>query len=424
MNYLNTNLLILKWDPSLVDAAIELSVNFILLLDAYDKDRYKTEIAAYQELRIYYIDNFSNLESITSIGVLFKNKYTQLKFIASFGEHSQYAASLLGTILGAENALGFMSMVESRDKRAMKDVAKRASIKSAQWTAFDKDSKKSLLNQVAQFDPPLVVKPVNQFGAKGIKKYNSWNEIGRLSNDQNFDCSQQIIIEEYVEGKEYWVDTIWHKGKIKYIYVGTYLNNNIEVANGLGNSIDVYLLPSEHQDLYEKFREISIRQFNEVKMINGVGHSEYFVNQNGDVILGEFATRVAGAGLSEAVRYMTGESLMKLYLRTILGNFSESHPSNKSLKKAVGIVRLMPNTNGMVKSYKGIDTVVRRDDVIDVHLYKEVGDIYMKTGAATACASVFVTGSSIESISASVAEIVETVEIKIDSKFTLISVKN
>ena len=145
-------------------------------------------------------------------------------------------------------------------------------------------------------------------------------------------------------------------------------------------------------------------------MFSGVGHSEYFESEHGEVILGEFATRVAGAGLSEAVR------LMKLYLRTILGNFSEAHPGNLDLKQTVGVVHLMPNENGIVKSYKGFEALSSRKDVVDINYKKGVGEMYMKSGAAAACASVFVTGPSLEYISASVKEVIEMVEIEISSE--------
>jgi biotin carboxylase len=62
---------------------------------------------------------------------------------------------------------------------------------------------------------PVVVKPVDNMGARGIQKISSWDELGEaVRRALNFSTMNQCLVEEFVPGPEYSIDALVQDGEV------------------------------------------------------------------------------------------------------------------------------------------------------------------------------------------------------------------
>ena len=80
---------------------------------------------------------------------------------------------------------------------------------------------------VGQRNYPLIVKPTDRSGSRGINKVYDDEELSRaIEEAKELSFEKKALVEEFAEGDEYSVETISFKGKVKetFIYLKHSLN--------------------------------------------------------------------------------------------------------------------------------------------------------------------------------------------------------
>jgi biotin carboxylase len=116
-----------------------------------------------------------------------------------------------------------------RDKLAMRLRASQSGINVPAFTAtvnFDK------IGQFLQSVPsPWVLKPRLMAGAMGIKKFTDhqdvWNRLNEIGDRQSF-----FVLERFVPGDIFHVDTIWFRGEMVFAVASAYGTPPLEVTSG------------------------------------------------------------------------------------------------------------------------------------------------------------------------------------------------
>lgn len=193
-----------------------------------------------------------------------------------------------------------------RDKLAMRKKAEDDSIPIPNFVhVLNHYEIKNFLNTN---NPPYILKPRSQAGAVGIQKLNSgdeaWNAINDLGDDQSF-----YLLEEFIEGEIYHVDSIIFNSKIKFNQVHKYALPPFEVAHE-GRVFCTRTV--EHGSSDEK--ELIKLNRNVIKSLGlkkGISHSEYIKSKEGKFYFLETSARVGGANISNLVEESTGINLWK-----------------------------------------------------------------------------------------------------------------
>lgn len=197
----------------------------------------------------------------------------------------------------------------------MKNVAKQAfdrlGIKSAKSCTLKKDFADG---ELADFRFPLVIKPVNGYGSKGIYVVNSIQEIRDRFDDVLIRSSgifDEIAVEEYLHGKEYNMMTWLVDGRVNVISIADREKNPQEEDRiPLCNRI-VY--PAEDvAGVIEKASEV-LRRFAEFTGQKEGALSMQFFCLDGEIYVCEIAGRLFGYE-HELVTYGSGFSIEKLLL--------------------------------------------------------------------------------------------------------------
>ncbi len=198
-----------------------------------------------------------------------------------------------------------------RDKLAMRTRAREAGIQVPDFVAvINHDQIRQFSEQVP---PPWVMKPRSQASATGIKKIHSssdlWKTIDELGDKQSF-----YVLERFVPGHIYHVDSIVDGGEVAFARVHQYSAPPMQVAHHGG-------IFSTHSVEYGSESERSLQAMNRdvmkgMGLRRGVSHTEFIqAEEDGRFYFLETSARVGGANIAEMLQASSGLNLWAEWAR-------------------------------------------------------------------------------------------------------------
>ncbi len=189
-----------------------------------------------------------------------------------------------------------------RDKLAMRMKADEKGILVPSFTSvFNYDRLREFMSQVS---PPWVLKPRTEAGAMGIKKIEESEQLWRLF-DELGDRQSGFLLEQFVPGDVYHVDSIIWNNTIQFATVQKYGQPPMTVAHG-GGVFTSRTLPPSSEDAVA-LKALNARVIGALGMERGVTHAEFIkAHADGQLYFLEIASRVGGAHLSDLIEASTG----------------------------------------------------------------------------------------------------------------------
>ena len=183
---------------------------------------------------------------------------------------------------------------------------------------------------VSGFRYPLIVKPTDRSGSRGVLKVRSLEELPdavKRACAESF--AQKAIIEEYIAGSEVSVESISWQGK-HYILAIT-----DKVTTG-----EPYFVELEHHQpsflpdtIQQKIKTETLKVLTALNIMYGASHSEFKITESGDVFAIEVGARMGGDFIgSHLVKLSIGYDFVKAVIDIALGSFEEPivHNQNSS----------------------------------------------------------------------------------------------
>jgi len=197
-----------------------------------------------------------------------------------------------------------------RDKLAMRGRARSAGINCPEFV--------HVLNQQAigawseRVAPPWVIKPRSQAAAVGIRKVSSaaelWSTIDALG-----DAHADYLLEQFVAGDVYHVDSILFGGRPQFAAVSRYGSPPMAVAHE-GGIFVTRTLP-EADPVVPALRELNAKVLGAFGLRQGVSHTEFIRSHAGDWHFLETSARVGGAFIVDVIEAATGVNLWREWAR-------------------------------------------------------------------------------------------------------------
>ncbi len=168
---------------------------------------------------------------------------------------------------------------------------------------------------------PLIMKPVDSDASRGVYKVNNRDEIrSHYPITKSYSKADEIILEEFITGKEYVVEA----------YTSNYVVNNLVVGHRDYFEIDGAFIPcatvfsdahSADSLLEERIKEINSKLVSSFGLPFGITHAEYLHDEKTDEIyLVEIAARGGGVFISsDLIPLACGVDANDLYVRNALG---------------------------------------------------------------------------------------------------------
>jgi biotin carboxylase len=144
------------------------------------------------------------------------------------------------------------------------------------------------------FSFPLVVKPVDNMGARGVRRVDDERQLqDALKIALGQSASGQAIVEQYLEGPELSLDALIHDGRITICGVADRHICFPPYFVEMGHTMPSVLAPEVLRDAEEVFR----RGIRALGITQGAAKGDIKVTPNGAVV-GEIAARLSGGYMS------------------------------------------------------------------------------------------------------------------------------
>ena len=176
---------------------------------------------------------------------------------------------------------------------------------------------------------PLIVKPIDRSGSRGIYKVHNKDELTvAINKAKKVSFTEEILIEDYIVGEEYSIEAISQNGEHHILQITekftTESPNFIEMG---------HLSPARIDDeLKDRILKVVDQSLTALKVRNGASHSEVKVTESGEIIIIEVAARMGGDFIgSDMVQITTNFDYVKSVLQIAMGEIIDLNykPSNK-----------------------------------------------------------------------------------------------
>ncbi|MBR3710788.1 MAG: ATP-grasp domain-containing protein [Bacteroidales bacterium] len=267
-----------------------------------------------------YSDEYVNVSIIDKEAVLKVAQKKQIDGIMSFGvDPGVVSASYVQEKLGLPSFGPYESVCILQNKDLFRaflkehgfNVPKAKDYASLKETMADRDS----------FDYPVIVKPTDSAGSKGVSRVDKPEQLeAAVSCAFNKSLSGHIIIEDFIEkqGCSSDTDSFSVDGKLKFVsFNAQYFDVN--AANPYAPA--AYAWPSTFTMEQEEYLTSEIqRLITLLGMKTSIYNIETRIGVNGKPYIMEFTPRGGGNRLCEMLHYATGVDLITAMTRYIVGD--------------------------------------------------------------------------------------------------------
>jgi hypothetical protein len=200
------------------------------------------------------------------------------------------------------------------------------------------------LAKVESLTFPLIVKPSDSSGSRGVNKINELAELdSAIEVALGFSNKGTAVVEEYMHGTEFTVEVFCSNFQCEILMI----TQKIKVP-GTDDTVAKELFnPILAGDILSKISEAVKSAFQSLNYKSGPGHAEIIMMPNGQVGMVEVAARGGGFLIfDEMIPRTSGIDIAKLTIDSATGvNFSIPRP-----KKNKSILRFIESIEGQVKS--------------------------------------------------------------------------
>lgn len=230
---------------------------------------------------------------------------------------------------------------------------------------------------------PVIVKPVDSSGSKGVSQIDSIEQAEDLLNRaMSFSRAKRIIVEEYVEKLGYQIagDGLSVNGTLVFRYFGNdhfdprCVNPFVPVSASFPYNMPDSVQVKIHNEIQ---RLISL-----LKMHTSTYNFDIRIDKDYNIYLMEVAPRDGGNYIPDVIKRATGIDLVECAVKSAMGE-SIMVNEDKSSKGYYSYYAVHSYEDGVL-DYIDIDLKVERENIIESHIIKNKGDeIQAFTGANT-----------------------------------------
>lgn len=263
--------------------------------------------------------------------------------------------------------------IAATDKSRMRRVLQDAGVPVPRYVRVDSSDPDYLAVRSLRY--PLVVKPVDNMGARGVRRVDDPRDLpATLAAARDLSRSGTAIIEELIDGREYSLDAIVTEDRIwitglgeRHIFFPPYF---VE----LGHTIPATLKQEERDILEDVFR----RGIRAIGITRGAAKGDVFLTRDHQgrpgAVIGEIAARLSGGFMSGwTYPYASGVDLTELGLRVALGETPEEQAFTER-RDHISVERALISAPGIVRDVVVAAAEEESPVLRDLFVHCRVGD--------------------------------------------------
>lgn len=234
-------------------------------------------------------------------------KYNIDGVMTSGTDQPVYTAAEVAASLNLPFFLSLQTAKAVTNKRDMKNTFHKHNIPTVKFKILTKNFS---IGELDDFNFPVVIKPLDSQGQRGVFKLNSPTEIrNRFLEVLEFSQEEEILIEEYYESKEITVSGWVHKGQLHILTV----TDRVRYENSLHIGVcTAHISPSFFlRGYYQEIMEISQKIVQSFKIKNGPIYFQMLIGNEG-IKVNEISCRIGGAYEGDFMPHLTGVDILDL----------------------------------------------------------------------------------------------------------------
>lgn len=265
------------------------------------------------------------------------------------------------------------SVEVARQKHLMREACLRAGLPSPAFLATG--SLEEARRFADRIGYPLVVKAVDLCAGEEVSCVYSRADLDQAFrsienhplNIRGQKRPSEVLIEEYLEGEEFSVETCTYRGVTAVIGITdkSLIGHPYFIESGVMHPAP---LKNSDRTLLSKF---VCRALTAVGYTHGLTHTEVKLTKNGPRIV-EINVRMGGSYLFEVIERVTGVDFCEATVHLALDRLPNSTPQETGIRSAA-LRFLLPPADGTISAILGVDSVLRDPDIIRVAVNGVVG---------------------------------------------------
>lgn len=276
-----------------------------VIVSDYYKDAPAKKLSDYGELASTF-DVQANIEVAVKYGI---------DGVLTMGtDQPVYTAARVAEACGLPSLVTVKTAKAATNKKVMKGIFKDNSIPAVNYRIIGKDFS---LEDMEGISFPVVVKPLDSQGQRGVYKLDSTDEI-RAAFDEvlSFSREKEILAEEYYPSDEITVSGWVHKGKLYLLTVTDRIcyNNYPHIGICIAHNFPSRFMGKYTTGITQISEEI-VRAFN---ILEGPVYFQMLIGDQG-IKVNEIACRIGGAYEDEFIPLVTGVDILNMLIEASLG---------------------------------------------------------------------------------------------------------
>ncbi|MEW9556446.1 ATP-grasp domain-containing protein [Nonomuraea sp. NPDC050783] len=252
------------------------------------------------------------------------------------------------------------------DKGFFREVVDRLGLPAYRYTQAD--DVEELTRAAAVLGYPLIVKPADSSGSKGITVLNGPADLsGAIEYARENSFSRQVILEELIVGRHGAVESFFADGRLAFMAVTDRVVTGPPAMISLAHVVPADLDPSVYARIAEAVTAICA----EVGHRQGPVNFDFVLKPSGDLCFIEMGARLGGNGMPLMVRHAFGLNTVEAAIRLALG---EPLAMDVTAMRTAALRILTAETDGVLTAVKGLDELRSMPEVVDVQVFKAPGD--------------------------------------------------
>ncbi len=213
---------------------------------------------------------------------------------------------------------------------------------------------------------PVVVKPVAGAGSQTTYKVSSDDEMMDAFTALGHRSSEGVIIEEFIQGEEFSLDTFSLDGKILGQTINHYLPTPLEVMTHPWIQWRVILRKEANHQYFDDIRQAGKKALDALGMKTGISHMEWFRRKDGSIAISEVAARPPGAQFTTLISRACDFDVIKSWMRLMIYD----EPVTPQIKYTAGAAYLRGQGNGRVTGVEGLEEIRSKynDIITDIRI--------------------------------------------------------
>lgn len=302
-----------------------------------------------------YCDKFYPVSFAEKERILELCRMERVNGITSFSLESAlptviYVAQKMGLVSNTEECLA-----RTQSKYSQRCILERAGIAVPKYFRIEKEL------DLAQVECcfPVIVKPVDSGGSQGISKVDSRDELPEAFR-YAAGCSRsgQAIVEEFIDGREFSVEYISHRGRHHFLQITDKVTSGAPRFVELQHHQPADITPVVQQSI----RSMVEKALDALLIENSPSHTEIKLNSSGDLYIIETGARMGGDYISsDLVRLSTGYDFVEGAIKLALNQFEVPAIKRQMYSGVFFYSQLAPEVGDIIRHSEKWPEIVEAD---------------------------------------------------------------